>query len=135
MISADLRSLVRQRAGDRCEYCRLTQGTSALGPLQIEHVVARQHGGSDDPENLALACDRCNLHKGTNLTTLDPESGLVVPLFNPRSDDWAQHFRIDHGWIVGLTPVGRGTARLLNMNAEGRVQLRLEDEDTGEDRD
>jgi hypothetical protein len=126
VISADLRSFVRQRAGDRCEYCRLTQGASALGPLQIEHVVARQHGGTDDPANLALACDRCNLYKGTNLTTLDPETGLVVPLFNPRADGWAEHFRVEQGWVIGLTPIGRGTVRLLNMNAESRVQLRLE---------
>jgi hypothetical protein len=133
VISADLRSLVRQRAGDRCEYCRLTQGASALGPLQIEHVVARQHGGGDEATNLALACDRCNLYKGTNLTTLDPESGRVVPIFNPRVDDWAQHFRVDRGWVVGLTPIGRGTVRLLNMNAEGRVELRLETTDEARD--
>jgi hypothetical protein len=130
VIGADLRLLVRNRAGDRCEYCRLTQIASGLGPLQIEHVIARQHGGSDDAHNLALACDRCNLHKGTNLTTVDPGSGLVVPLFNPRTDDWTVHFRMECGWIVGLTPVGRGTARLLNMNAESRVQLRAEDDTT-----
>jgi 5-methylcytosine-specific restriction endonuclease McrA len=126
VINADLRSFVRQRAGSRCEYCRLPEEASALGSLQIEHVVARQHGGTDDPDNLALACDRCNLYKGPNLTTIDPLSGVAVPLFNPRTDTWSEHFRVETGWIVGLTSVGCGTARLFNMNAESRVQLRRE---------
>jgi 5-methylcytosine-specific restriction endonuclease McrA len=128
VINADVRALVRRRAGDRCEYCLLSQAASALGPLHVEHVIARQHGGSDDPANLALACDRCNFYKGTNLTTVDPESRSVVPLFNPRSDLWSEHFRLEQGWVVGLTVIGRGTVRLLNMNAEGRVQLRTEAE-------
>jgi hypothetical protein len=131
VISAVLRSFVRQRAGSRCEYCLLPEEASGLGPLQIEHVVARQHGGTDDPSNLAAACDRCNLYKGPNLTTVDPASGQSVSLFNPRTDAWLEHFRLNRGWIVGLTAIGRGTVRLLNMNAQSRIQLRLDAEESG----
>ena len=62
-MDASTRGLVQRRAGERCEYCRLHQEHSEL-IHHVEHIVARQHGGSDDPDNLALACHRCNLHKG-----------------------------------------------------------------------
>jgi len=73
-----------------------------------------------------LACDRCNAYKGPNLTSIDPESGQIVPLFNPREDVWSDHFLLQGGDVVGLTPTGRATVRLLNMNARYRVQLREE---------
>ncbi|SPF47652.1 hypothetical protein SBA4_3740007 [Candidatus Sulfopaludibacter sp. SbA4] len=73
---------------NRCEYCLLHQEYSHRAH-HIEHIVAKQHGGSDDIGNLALACHRCNLCKGPNLTGLDPESGRIVPLFHPRRDRWA----------------------------------------------
>ena len=82
-MEVDIRELVRQRAGNRCEYCRLRQEHSSL-VLQIEHIVARKHGGLDDPPNLVLACDRCNLHKGPNLTGIDPETNQIATLFHPR---------------------------------------------------
>lgn len=91
----------------------------------MEHVVARQHGGSDNPEDLALACDRCNAYKGPNLTSIDPETGAIVPLFHPRHDRWEDHFEMQGGLIAGKTDVGRATVRLLNMNAPRRVELRL----------
>jgi hypothetical protein len=83
----------------------------------------------DSPENLALACLRCNLHKGTNLTGMDPETGKVTILFNPRLDAWSDHFvlsALSAGFIVGLTPIGRTTAALFRMNTPDRVELRLE---------
>ena len=119
------RDSIRQRAGERCEYCRLPQSATPLLGFHIEHIVARQHGGSDNPSNLALACDRCNAYKGPNLTSIDEESGELTPLFNPRTDQWEDHFIIEHGIVVGLTPTGRASVRLLNMNANRRVQLRL----------
>ena len=76
---------VRERARNRCEYCGLPQEFSGLR-FHIEHIVARQHGGTDDLGNLALACPECNFQKGTNLTSVDPETGLVNPLFHPRQD-------------------------------------------------
>jgi hypothetical protein len=119
------RDSIRQRAGERCEYCRLPQSATPLLGFHIEHIVARQHSGSDDLSNLALACDRCNAYKGPNLTSIDKETGEVSILFHPRTDRWDEHFVMENGMISGLTPTGRATVRLLNMNANRRVQLRL----------
>ncbi len=90
----------------------------------MEHIVARKHGGNDEADNLALACDRCNSHKGANLTGVDPDTGEITKLFNPRQDAWKEHFKIADVLIVGLTPVGRTTVFVLNMNEERRVRLR-----------
>lgn len=118
-----LRQFVAQRAGYRCEYCRLPQ-VAIDGALQIEHIVARQHLGGDEEGNLALACDQCNLHKGPNLSGLDPADGQLVTLFHPRREHWPDHFEIRGAEIVGRTPTGRATARLLQMNSRLRLQLR-----------
>ena len=79
------RALVRTRARNCCEYCLLPQDNCSL-THHVEHVVPRQHGGTDGPRNLALACHRCNLCKGTNLTGIDPVTKEIVPLFHPRRD-------------------------------------------------
>jgi hypothetical protein len=121
-----IRELIWRRAGDSCEYCRMPQSATPLIPFHVEHIVARQHGGTNDPSGLAIACDRCNAFKGPNLTSVDPESGNIVLLFNPRRDRWYEHFAYRGGWIVGLTPTGRATVRLLQMNAPRRVELREE---------
>lgn len=81
-MDANTRQFVRQRAGGICEYCRIPQAASPLIPFHVEHIIPKQHGGSDDPKGLALACDRCNAYKGPNLTSIDPDTGDVVPLFN-----------------------------------------------------
>lgn len=120
------RGFVRQRAGDMCEYCGIPQEATPLIPFHIEHITPKQHGGTDDPKRLALACDRCNAYKGPNLTSIDPDTGEIVPLFNPRQDTWNHHFILRGGRIIGLTPTGRATLRLLNMNASRRVELRQE---------
>jgi hypothetical protein len=114
---------VRERASNRCEYCLLPQEFHDL-KFHIEHVVARQHREDDSIGNLALACDRCNLHKGTNLSSVDPETGDHVAIFSPRADAWNIHFAMIGSEIVGLTPCGRATVRLLNFNAERRLLLR-----------
>src|SRR2546430_439200 len=82
-MSPALRAQVRERAGNRCEYCQLRQEDSALAALHVEHIVPRIHGGGDDLDNLALACIDCNLHKGPNLTGIDPETRRVTQLFHP----------------------------------------------------
>src|SRR5436190_1890434 len=92
------------RAGFRCEYCRLRQKHSPL-VLQIEHSIPKKHGGGDDVDNLCVACDRCNLHKSSNLTGIDPETKQVVPLFNPRTDQWNEHFFVAEVEIQGATPI------------------------------
>ena len=74
------RAAVRDRAGDCCEYCQRSQRDSPLLSLQVEHVLPRKHGGDDDFENLAWACAECNLLRGSDLTGIDPDTGLVTPL-------------------------------------------------------
>jgi 5-methylcytosine-specific restriction endonuclease McrA len=77
-----------ERAQNACEYCCLHQEDSPLATLHIEHIIPKFHGGSDDIDNLALACIDCNLHKGTNLTGIDPETGALTELFHPRHQEW-----------------------------------------------
>lgn len=126
MSDAATRRLVRERANHRCEYCRLPQASVPFFTFHIEHIVARQHGGSDAEDNLCLACPDCNRCKGTNLATIDSESGAILRLFNPRIDQWSEHFVMLHAEIVGLTPVGQATIRLLQFNSEERVREREE---------
>ena len=125
-MDASTRELVRRRALDRCEYCHIPQDATPVIPFHVEHVIAKQHGGGNDPDQLALACDRCNAYKGPNIASVDPETGAVVPLYHPRHDAWDDHFAFHGGTIVGLTPTGRSTVRLLNMHARRRVDLRRE---------
>jgi HNH endonuclease len=122
-MDAATRAFVRMRAGDRCEYCLLRQEHIDL-PHHIEHIIAKQHSGDDSPDNAAFSCARCNLHKGPNLSGIDPETGELVPLFNPRRDEWAMHFAFRNYWIAGLTPVGRATVYVLGMNETRRLELR-----------
>ncbi|HEY9176020.1 MAG TPA: HNH endonuclease [Verrucomicrobiae bacterium] len=118
------RARVRERADHRCEYCHLHQDDSPLATLHVEHIVPKTHGGTDDLENLALACIDCNLHKGTNLVGVDPETRLVTRLFHPRQQDWNEHFEWRSIRLVGRTAVGRTTVRVLNMNSEDQLALR-----------
>jgi len=121
-----LRAAVRERAGDRCEYCGLLQRDLPLVTFHVEHVIPKQHGGVDAAENLALACNHCNFHKGPNLTGIDPDTGDIVVLFHPRKQRWSEHFSLDGITLRGLTPTGRTTVRLLQMNAPARLELRRE---------
>ncbi len=125
-MSPRLRQSVRERAAGRCEYCRFHEEDLPFWPFHVDHVIAGQHGGADDAENLAWACQRCNLCKGTNLTAIDPDSSEIVRLFNPRRDKWTEHFVMAGNQIVGLTPIGRATSWLLEMNSEERLELRTE---------
>jgi len=119
------RILVRKRAGYRCEYCRLHEADDAY-TFHVEHIIARKHGGLDDESNLALACQQCNLHKGSNLSGVDPRSGEIVELFHPRQKIWSEDFLLREYRMVGLTPCGRTTVSVLNMNDLDRVNLREE---------
>lgn len=119
-----IRRLVKDRAGFRCEYCRMRERWEPFHPYHIEHVVAKQHRGGDAPENLALACNHCNLLKGPNLTSLDPDGDVLVPLFHPRQMRWEDHFTMRQGLISGLTATGRTTVFLLEMNDDHQVSLR-----------
>jgi hypothetical protein len=115
---------VRRRAGNVCEYCHLHQNDSPLATLHIEHIVPRIHGGGDDLDNLALACIDCNSHKGTNLTGIDPQTGVITELFHPRRQKWEEHFDWLGIYLHGKTAVGRTTVRVLDMNSEDQLALR-----------
>ncbi|QEG33856.1 HNH endonuclease [Bythopirellula goksoeyrii] len=99
-----IRNLVRQRAGNVCEYCRLIQAGQAWARFHIEHVRPRQHQGTGDLDNLCLACGHCNRYKGPNLASIDPVTNELTPLFNPRIDRWAEHFLLSEHSILGVSP-------------------------------
>lgn len=125
MISATTRQLVRIRASDACEYCRLHQEHSPLATLQIEHIIPRKHDGGDDDNNLALACIDCNLAKGSNVAGFDPLTGQLTELFHPRQHQWQDHFDWQDISIVGQTAIGRTTIEVLRMNSQDQLELRL----------
>ena len=123
-MDAATRRLVRERASQRCEFCRLPDAADEW-PFHVDHIVARVHGGDDHLDNLSWSCTQCNLHKGANLASVDLETGDRVDLYNPRQDSWERHFTIDvGGHIIGLTPTGRATVRLLDMNGIPQLKLR-----------
>jgi hypothetical protein len=122
-ISAALRREVRERAGERCEYCLLAE-SQAFFPHEPDHLIALKHGGETVLANLALACFDCNRFKGSNIASLDTVSGGLVALFNPRTQKWSEHFQLDGARIVPLTSVGRVTERLLRLNIQHRIERR-----------
>jgi hypothetical protein len=97
---------------------RLTSGA-------IDHVIAEKHGGQTSSENLANSCIRCNQHKGTDLSSIDPVTGEIVRLYNPRTDQWFEHFELVGAEVRGLTASGRATVRMLQLNRKTRVQERF----------
>lgn len=125
MIDSGTRGLVRDRADDRCEYCRLRQEHSPLAALQIEHIVPKKHRGTDSLDNLALACIDCNLAKSSNIAGLDPLTGELTRLFHPRREPWDDHFEWLECRIVGKTAIARTTVYVLDLNSDERVELRL----------
>lgn len=109
-----------QRAGDQCEYCRFPQ-TASLFAFEMEHIIAEKHDGITVVENLALSCPCCNRFKGTDLGSIDPETRQLTPFFNPRVQEWSDHFRLEGGAIVPRTPEGRVTAKILQFNLLERI--------------
>jgi HNH endonuclease len=124
---ADVVREVVARAGERCEYCRMHQALQGA-TFHVEHTVPSSRGGTDDLANLAWACPACNLHKSDRTSAVDPDSGAVVPLFNPRTDRWAEHFRWDGYEIRGITPTGRAAVFALDLNHPRRVMIRRAEE-------
>jgi hypothetical protein len=125
-IPRHLTELVFLRAANRCEYCRLSQlGQEAR--FHIDHVTPRAAAGPTTAENLALACVSCSLRKWAKQTAADPETGEEAPLFNPRTQTWAEHFRWDGERIIALTPTGRATVAALSMNRPIILTIRQEE--------
>lgn len=122
-IAEALRRLVIERAEHTCEYCLLPNALSFY-PHEIDHVVALKHQGQTTSENLAYACWRCNRYKGSDLGSFDPKTGEFSLLFNPRRQQWHEHFRCEQGQITGQTAEGRTTVALLKLNSEERIRER-----------
>jgi hypothetical protein len=123
-MDAFTRDQVRRRAQFRCEYCRVHEDDDPLLEFHVEHIIARQHGGTDSLGNLAYACHEDNFHKGPNLTGIDPLKGKLTRLFHPRRHKWSRHFLWDGSRLVGRTAIGRTTVAVLGMNLPHRVALR-----------
>ena len=123
-VSDALRRLVIDRAAQACEYCLLPSSLSFY-PHEVDHVIALKHQGETSADNLAYACWRCNRFKGSDLGSFDPDTGEFAFLFNPRTQDWTEHFTLTAGRIVGRSPEGRTTAGLLKLNSPERIQERL----------
>ncbi len=124
-ISAATRERVAQAARFRCGYCLTSQ--EIVGPLlEIDHIIPLAHGGNSIEENLWLACPMCNSHKADRFAAVDPESGELAPLFNPRIETWKDHFEwSQEGTIIyGKSPKGRATVDTLNMNHPDIVNAR-----------
>lgn len=116
---------VRERAGCCCEYCRVSQ-SGRLARFHVDHIVAIAHGGTDDDDNLCLACPECNAFKGVNVAALDPATGKAAKVYNPRHQVWDHHFALqEDATLTGLTPEGRTTIAVLRFNDDERVKQRL----------
>lgn len=122
-IPVALRRLVEERANQCCEYCQLPAGV-AFFPHEVDHVIAEKHGGLTDADNLAFTCWRCNRQKGSDLGSFDPQTGAFSFLFNPRTQQWAEHFAFEGIALTGLTPEGRTTVKLLQLNSDDRLAER-----------
>lgn len=129
-IPVALRRLVEERAKHLCEYCLLPAEITFF-PHEIDHVIAEKHGGETTADNLAFTCWRCNRHKGSDLGSFDPQTGAFSFLFNPRTQQWDEHFKFEELQIVGLTSEGRTTARLLQLNGNERLAERQRLRDSG----
>ena len=122
-VTDELRAAVAQRARGRCEYCLIDERDTGF-PHQVDHIVSRKHGGLSTLENLALACVICNRHKGSDLASLDSQTGELSRLFNPRQNQWEDHFRLRDAIIEPVSAIGRVTVRLLRLNATERTAER-----------
>ncbi len=124
-ILESVRACAREAAGHACGYCQSPQHL-VMGKLEIEHIVPRARGGSDEESNLWLSCSLCNRYKGAQTESRDPETNEIVRLYNPRTDDWHQHFAwLSEGVkVTGRTPIGRASVLALNINNEVAVEVR-----------
>ena len=124
-FTAEQRQAVIDRAQGCCEYC-WSQAKYATQSFSVEHIVPRSKGGATALENLALSCQGCNNHKYNKTESIDSANQTMVPLYNPRNDQWQNHFvwSDDSSLILGITPIGRATVEALQLNRNGVVNLR-----------
>ncbi len=124
-ISAATRKLVIARAGYRCEYCHVLAYLS-IYDYHVDHIIGVQHGGPNSPNNLAYTCSPCNWKKGPNISTILTFGGELIPLFNPRTQNWFNHYEAVDGVLTPLTIVGEATIKLLELNQPNKIEERAE---------
>jgi hypothetical protein len=129
-MNDELEWLVRKRAAESCEYCRMPQNLTSVRH-QIDHIIAIKHRGPTVASNLALACLACNNHKGPNIAGIDPVSKSIIRLYHPRLHKWSAHFRWNGAILLGRTAIARTTIVVLEINLFERVMLRQELLDEG----
>ncbi|MEO1792592.1 MAG: HNH endonuclease signature motif containing protein [Cyanobacteria bacterium J06629_19] len=122
-ISADLRRQVVERAKNCCEYCLMPQHLSLVS-FAIDHIIAEKHGGKTHPDNLALSCPICNRYKGSDIASIDSETGRLSAFYHPRTDTWREHFSIQGALFSPLSGKGRVTIKILQINRIERVAER-----------
>lgn len=124
-ISKKLRQKVRQDFNNRCAYC-LSSQAYVFDPLEIDHILPISKGGTNDEENLCLACGMCNRHKYSRVSMVDSETALEMPLFNPRKQDWHEHFAWSESGeeIIGISAIGKNTVEVLKMNNSIAITVR-----------
>jgi len=124
-IPEALRRRVAETARYRCGYCQTLQAIVGY-PLHVEHIIPEVAGGASTEDNLWLACSVCNYYKGPQTHAADPLTQIEVPLFNPRTQVWSEHFAWsdDGTQILGLTPTGRATIVALQLNTPFRIHAR-----------
>jgi hypothetical protein len=119
-ISPEIRQIVAGRANYVCEYCLIAE-EDAYFRFQVEHITSRKHGGSSEIDNLALACVFCNRYKGSDIASLIPGRNELVRFYDPRTDSWREHFRLNGVVIEPLTEIGEATIRILQMNHDDQI--------------
>jgi hypothetical protein len=122
-VGPELRRLVRSRAAGVCEYCLIHEDDTVLGN-EVDHIISEKHGGPTVEDNLAFTCRPCNRSKGSDIASIVDAGDDVIRLFNPRRDKWNEHFVLIGFEILGKTPIGKATARLLGFNEAARLQER-----------
>lgn len=120
-------SLVARRAGHICEYCRAPEAVFNL-PFEVEHIVPLSRGGQADENNLALSCRSCNLYKSDAVSAFDETTETTIRFFNPRTDNWAEHFVLDKetGEIKGITAIAKATIPRLRINSNAQLTARVQ---------
>ncbi|GAB5493804.1 MAG: hypothetical protein Phog2KO_40190 [Phototrophicaceae bacterium] len=122
-VKPNIRKQVRQRANGYCEYCQQIEYATGFS-YHVDHIIAKKHLGTNDLDNLAWSCFDCNVFKGTDIASYDLDTGELIALYNPRIQLWEDHFAKNDLIIIGKTPIGRVTARILKFNHEDRLDNR-----------
>jgi HNH endonuclease len=120
-ISDSLRQKVEIRANNTCEYCLIPIQETYFGG-EIDHIISIKHNGQTAFHNLALACQPCNRNKGSDLGSIAKISQTLTRFYNPRIDDWIEHFQIqENANIFALTEIGEITVNIFKFNDFDRI--------------